>query len=132
MAKKPDIVVWSEDKGYYAKSLPYASDLGAPVIKPDNITAWKQSSVAKTNHYFDSRFEDIKKQYNKLVEEYTWNEVLYKAKYSFEPVLGKIYHLYSNGEGLFLSLVSPQEWKNAPDFLGSFRLDSENLWKKVD
>lgn len=132
MAKKPDIVVWSEERGYYAKSLPYASDLGAPAIKPDNVTAWKQSSVAKVNNYFDAKFEDLKKEYNKLVEEYTWNEVLYKAKYSFEPVLGRTYHLYSEGNGLFLSLISPEEWKNSPDFLGSFQLDSQNRWNKVD
>lgn len=132
MPKKPDIVVWSEERGYYAKSLPYASDLGAPVIKPDNVTAWKQSSVAKVNNYFDAKFEDLKKEYNKLVEEYTWNEVLYKVKYSFEPVLGRTYHLYSKEDGLFLSLISPEEWNNAPDFLGSFQLDSQNRWNKVD
>lgn len=132
MAKKPDIVVWSEEKGYYAKSLPYASDLGAPVIKPENVTTWKQSGVAKVNTYFDAKFEDIKKEYNRLIEEYTWNEVLYKAKYSFEPVLGKTYHLYSGTDGIFLSMVSPEEWRNPPDFLGSFQLDSQNLWKRTD
>ena len=130
MPKKPDIVVWSEERGYYAKSLPYASDLGAPAIKIENVTSWKQSNLSKVNHYFDSRFEDIKNQYAKMVEEYRWNELLYKAKYSFEPVMGKTYHLYSSGDDLFLSMIGPQEWRNPPDFLGSFHLDSQNLWKK--
>ena len=132
MGKKPDIVVWSEQRGYYAKQLPYATDLSAPVIKPEDVTSWKQSGVAKANHRLGSRFEDLKQEYNRLVEEYTWNEVLYKAKYSFEPVIGKTYHLYSDGGGLFLSLISPEEWRTAPDFLGSFSLDSDNLWKKVN
>lgn len=132
MAKKPDIVVWSEEKGYYAKNLPYASDLGAPVIKPDDVTTWKQANVAKANNHFSSKFEEIKKMYNELVEEHMWNELLYRAKYSFEPTLGKTYHLYSSGESLFLSLISPEEWSNSPDFLGSFRLDSDNLWKKIE
>ncbi len=40
--KKPDIVVWDEEKGYYAKNLPYASDLGAPAIKVDDVKGWRQ------------------------------------------------------------------------------------------
>ena len=37
--------------------------------------------------------------------------MIYNSTYSFEPVVGKIYHLYygNNGEK-FLSLISPNEW----------------------
>jgi hypothetical protein len=130
--KKPDLVVWSEDRGYYAKELPYGTDLSAPVIKVDNVSLWKESNVTKLNHYFESRFEDIKKEYHKLLDEYRWNDLLYKAKYSFEPVLGEIYHLYvDNSGGIFLSLIHPDQWKKHPEFLGSFRLDSKNKWERA-
>lgn len=131
MSKKPDNVVWSEDRGYYAKSLSYGSDLGAPSIKPENVTIWKESGVSKINHYFDDRFQDIKNQYEKLVEEYKWNDILYKAKYSFEPVIGKTYYLYASEEGLFLSMISPEEWRTSPDFIGEFKLTSSYKWEKI-
>jgi len=132
MPKKPDLVVWSEDKGYYAKSLSYGSDLGAPSIKPENVTLWKESGVSKINNYFDSRFEELKEQYDKLIEEYKWNDILYKAKYSFEPVVGQTYYLYVGSDGLFLSMISPDEWRTAPDFLGAFKLSSSYKWEKQD
>lgn len=132
MPKKPDLVVWSEDKGYYAKSLSYGSDLGAPSIKPENVTLWKESGVSKINNYFDSRFEELKEQYDKLIEEYKWNDILYKAKYSFEPVVGQTYYLYVGSDGLFLSMISPEEWRTAPDFLGAFKLSSSYKWERID
>lgn len=128
---KPDLVVWSEERGYYAKSLPYATNIGAPAIRPENLTAWKEAGVAKINHYLQSRFEEIKREYNELVEEYRWNELLYTAKYSFEPVVGKVYHLYLAEERPFLSLVGPKEWRRPPEYLGSFKLNGESRWQKI-
>lgn len=130
--KKPDMVVWSEELGYYAKSLPYGTDLSAPSIKPENITSWKQSQSSRINSHFEKRFEEIKREYQSFLEEYKWNDVLYKAKYNFEPIVGKIYYLYTGEKGLYLSMISPEEWKQAPDFLGAFRLDSAFKWEKVD
>jgi hypothetical protein len=39
-----------------------------------------------------------------------WNELVYSAKFSFEPVIGEIYHLYRDAAGQFFYLISPQEW----------------------
>jgi hypothetical protein len=40
------------------------------------------------------------------MEEYEWNELVYNSKFSFEPVIGEIYHLYRDAAGLnFLSLI---------------------------
>ena len=50
--KYPDNVVWSEEKGYYAHLLPYATNVGAPVIIPENVSIWKNEKILKTNHYF--------------------------------------------------------------------------------
>jgi hypothetical protein len=37
--------------------------------------------------------------------------ISYSAKFSFEPVIGEIYHLYRDAEGInFLSLIGPNEW----------------------
>lgn len=129
---KPDLVVWSEERGYYAKELQYGTNLSAPVIRIENVSLWKETNVSKVNHYFESRFEDLKQEYVKLMEEYRLNDLLYSAKYSFEPVLGETYFLYLHASGEpFLSLIEPQLWKKHPEFMGAFRLDSANKWERV-
>ena len=110
--------------------LPYASNVGAPVIVPDNVELWKEGAVNKVNKQIQTRFEELKKEYQKLIEEYKWNDLVYKSKYSFEPVIGEIYHLYYGRDGnIFLSLIAPSEWSY--ETLGSFQLGSDFKWQKI-
>jgi hypothetical protein len=61
------------------------------------------------------------------MEEYEWNELVYSAKFSFEPVIGEIYHLYTSSDGThFLSLIGPDEWKK--EHIGTFKLNSDKKW----
>lgn len=129
--KKPDIIVWDKERGYYARMLTYGSNVGAPPIKPDNITAWKQSNVVRSNHYFDTKWTELKKQYEELLEEYRYNEMVYSAKFAFEPVVGRVYYLYDKGDDMFLSIISPDEWDAAHKFIGAFRFDSGNRWERI-
>ena len=128
--KYPDNVVWSEERGYYAHLLPYATNIGAPVIIPDNISTWKNEKILKTNHYFNKKYDEIKKEYEKLVEEFEWNKIVYGSNYNFQPIIGEKYHLYrrNNGE-MFLSLIEPNSWKQ--EDVGTFEMDSDNKWKKI-
>ena len=74
---------------------------------------------------------ELKIEYEKLIEEYRWNDLVYKAKFSFEPVIGKIYHLYySTDEKIFLSLISPSEWNKK--YIGSFKYNHDNKWIKTE
>ena len=127
--KYPDNAVWSEEKGYYSHLLPYATNVGSPVIIPDNVSTWKNEKILKTNHYFNKRYDEIKEEYNKLVDEFEWNRMVYSSNYNFQPVVGEKYYLYrrNNGE-YFLSLIRPTEWRQ--EFVGEFELDSENKWIK--
>ena len=52
--KKPDQVADNPS------TLPYASNVGAPAIKPSNLTSFKEEKLSKTNKYFSSRYEEIK------------------------------------------------------------------------
>ncbi len=128
MAKdKPDNV--ADNPGL----LPYASNVGAPAIKPDDVATWKSEKVVKTNHYFETRYNEIKEEYRKLIESYEWNKLVYESEFKWEPVKGKTYYLYQRSEGkqdLFLSLIEPQynEWI----FIGAFKLDSNDKWEKVE
>jgi hypothetical protein len=124
-SKKPDNV--SDNPGL----LPYGSNVGAPSIHITNIDHWKEPRVISVNQQFEDKFLELKKEYEKLIEEYRWNDLVYKAKFSFEPVIGKIYHLYYNKSGkIFLSLVSPNEW--GFEHIGSFKYNYDNKWIKIN
>ena len=110
--------------------LPYGSNVGAPAIKPDDIATWKVEKVVKTNNYFSTRYEEIKEEYRKLIEQYEWNKLVYESDFRFEPIKGKVYFLYQKQQGkLFLSLIEPELWNEI--FIGAFKLDSEDKWIKV-
>jgi hypothetical protein len=132
MSKKPDIVVWDEERGWYASKLSYGSNVGAPAIRPDDVDGWKLTNVKRANDYFKTRFDDLKKEYEKLIDEYRWSELVYTAKYNFEPVIGKSYYLYNDDSGAFLSLISPDEWSTKSEFIGTFRMDAQHKWEKCN
>ena len=129
--QNPDNIVFSQEKGYNAKLLPYATTVGAPVIKTDDVVAWKTRGIHQVNKEFEGKFNELKDQYKKLMEEYEWNDLVYNAKFSFEPVVGEIYHLYNSNDGIhFLSLIGPNEWSK--EHIASFKLNSDKKWIKLD
>lgn len=128
--QKPDNIVYSDEKEYNASLLPYATTVGAPAIKTDDLIAWKTRGIHQVNKEFENKFEELKLQYLKLMEEYQWNDLVYNAKFSFEPVVGEIYHMYqAEKETQFLSLIGPNEWNK--EHLASFKLNSDKKWIKI-
>ena len=125
MSKKPDM--FAENKSV----MPYGDNVGAPAIRPDDVDTWKNEKVIKTNHYFETKYDEIKEEYKKLIERYEWNKLVYESDFRFEPVKGQTYYLYQRDTGsLFLSLIEP-EYNNWL-YIGGFKLDSEDKWEKVD
>lgn len=125
--KRPDNIVFSDEKGYNASLLPYATSVGAPVIKMDDVVSWKSRGISTVNKEFENKFNELKVQYQNLMAEYEWNELVYSARFSFEPVIGEIYHLYQGDDGVnFLSLIGPQEWNK--EHIGTFKLNSDKKW----
>jgi len=125
--KKPDNIVYSAEEGYNANVLPYATTVGAPVIRVAVVVSWKSRGIENVNKELVNKFNELQQQYQKLMEEYEWNELVYSAKFSFEPVIGEIYHLYRDAAGVnFLSLISPLEWNR--EHIGTFKLNSDKKW----
>ena len=125
MKKKPDNVA---DK---PSILPYGTNVGAPAIKPNDVGVWRSEKIIKTNQYFEAKFNEIKEDYKKLIENYEWNKLVYASDFKFEPEKGQIYFLYQKkDETLFLSLIEPDMWDKI--FVGAFKLDSENKWIKLE
>jgi hypothetical protein len=66
-----------------------------------------------------------------MMKQFEYNNLIYNAKFSFEPVLGEIYFLYRKKNGdVWLSLIAPHEcnW----DYVGTFRLNSEKMWEQIE
>ena len=127
----PDNVVFSDDKGYNASLLTYSTNVGAPVIKVDDLVSWKSRGINNVNKEFENKFQELKIQYENLMKEYEWNELVYSSKFSFEPVIGEIYHLYRGNDGVnFLSLIAPQEWNK--EHIGTFKLNSDKKWIVIE
>jgi hypothetical protein len=128
--RKPDLVVWNEEKGYYSKELTYASNVGAPAIRLEDVGGWKQIQAQNANKIFTKKYEEIKDEFKKLVDEVSWNEFVYSAIYNFVPVIGETYYLYEKKDGSpFLSLIAPTEWNMK--YIGTTRLESNNKWIKL-
>ena len=127
----PDNVVFTDDKGYNASLLSYPTNVGAPVIHIDNLVSWKSRGISNVNKQFESKFNELRLQYENLMKEFEYNELVYNANFSFEPVIGEIYHLYRGEDGInFLSLISPSEWNK--EHLGTFQLNSDKKWIQID
>lgn len=110
--------------------LPYGSNVGAPAIKVEDINSWKINKVHKLNKNYEDKFKELQEEYNVMMEEFFWNDLIYSSQFSFEPVVGETYHLYKNKDDkFFLSLIEPNNWKRK--CLGSFKFNNENKFIKI-
>ncbi len=129
--KKPDYIVFNEEtEEYHGKLLPYSSNVAAPKITPPDITSWKNSHIVSANNQFKAKYEAIQKEYNRMMQAYEYNDLVYSARFNFEPIVGKTYHLYrAKDERTFLSLIAPHECNF--EHLGTFVLGPDKIWEKL-
>lgn len=130
--KKPDNVVFNtENKRYDAALKPYATSVGAPVITATDSTAWKNRSINKVNHKINAKYLQLKAEYEKMIKEFEDNTLIFNSEFTFEPVIGEVYHLYQRKEGnSFLSLIAPEQCNF--NHIGSFYLNVDQTWEKVN
>jgi len=129
--KKPDNVVYNpETETYDAALKPYSTSVGAPVITITDNISWKNRSISKINHKVEAKYLELQAEYQKMMEEFEYNKLIFDAKFTFEPIVGEIYHLYKrdNGES-FLSIIAPDQCNFHA--LGSFYLNVDQTWQKV-
>jgi|TARA_B110000093_G_scaffold51353_1_gene55170 hypothetical protein len=129
--KKPDNVVFNTETQKYDASLkPYGTSVGAPIIIPTDTVAWKNRSINKINHKVSAKYLELKSEYENMIQEFEYNKLIFNAKFSFEPIIGEVYHLYQreNNES-FLSLISPEQCNFKS--IGSFYLNAGQVWEKI-
>lgn len=122
--------------------LPYAHHRGSAVIEPVDRGKIKGRAMAAMYEQTDMHLDQIRQQIellarqaNAIRDRVEISEKIYLAEMSFEPIIGKNYHLYlrKNGKHV-LSLVAPQEWgKKLPyEFVASVRLLADHTWEVIN
>jgi hypothetical protein len=115
----------------YSKT--YPTEIGSQPFRPDEIELFKLDKTNNLKHYYVSKFDELKKEYNKLMEDIQINETIYQAKYTFQPTVGQNYYLYLNDDNeKFLSIISPNEWgRRKFEYLGTFQLQTDGRWFEI-
>ena len=73
--KKPDMVT------DLPASTPYPTNVGAPAFKLNNIVEFKETRSSNALHHLNTRLEEIKKQYDALVDLAQDTEMIYIVSY---------------------------------------------------
>ena len=124
--KKPDNVVFNsltDEYDSYKKEYPTS-------FNSKNFSAEKLSKIElESQPYFQKKLLELKAKYDQLTSELEWNELIYKSKYNFKPIIGETYYLYKRDKTNFLSIIKPEEW----DYkcIGKFKLRSNSIWEKI-
>ena len=112
-------------------STPYPTNVGAPAFTVPDVLQHKNERGVNATHYLETKFDQLKQEYFKLVNLAKDTELVYNAKYAFVPVVGKVYHLYVGyDDKLFLSIIEPERvsW----DCKGSFKFTADNTWERTE
>ncbi len=122
--------------------LPYPHAIGSPAFAPTKMGMVKKNSLSAMDEQCNMQLNQIKEQIEllarqaeKIEKRREVSKAVYSAKMSFEPIIGKEYHLYAKGEGNFvLSMVAPDEWGRSTPFthyVSSVVLLSDRTWDVV-
>jgi hypothetical protein len=131
MKKKPDLVVWNETDGYYAKFSKYPTNLGSVIFELPNVPMFKEKSSRKMMDVFNQEKDELIEKVKKLYDEYNDSIMVWESKFNFEPIVGKLYFLYRINNENVLSIISPEEWDKYDEFIGEYLLNSNNKWIKI-
>ncbi len=65
-----------------------------------------------------------------MIQEFEYNKLIFDAKFTFEPIIGEVSHLYlrENRES-FLSIIAPEQCNF--NSLGTFYLNADQIWEKI-
>ena len=85
--KLPDSVAFDPEKNLFDSFIkPYATSVSGPRIELPNVALFRENSLAKTNHKFSKRAEEIKDQIYDLYKEFQDNELIWNSKLSLHAL----------------------------------------------
>jgi hypothetical protein len=119
--------------------IPYPHHIGSPAFAPTQSGTIRSSAIKAMQEQSSMQLDQIKEQIALLARQaeaiqhrIEVSKAVYSAEMSFQPVIGKTYHLYAREEGAFvLSMVGPSEWGRIIPFryfVASVKLLSDHTW----
>lgn len=126
-----------------AAFLPYASNRGSGIVRPEDLGRIKGNSITAMEQQTDIQMQQLVQQMKVLADQAKAlqnrkivSEKIYLAEMRFEPVIGKTYFLYSRDGQNFMSLVAPNEWGRsrgkAFEFVAKVYLLADHTWDVLE
>jgi hypothetical protein len=120
--------------------LEYAHSVGGFAIVPTEQGQIKSHArtamLEQTDEQMSLIYEQMKtlaKQVQDIKKRVYISDLIYDSDIPFTPVIGKTYYLYEKeDQKRFLSLISPEEWKEKmadKKFIAEIRLNADHTWK---
>jgi hypothetical protein len=119
--------------------LAYGVNRGSAVIRPEDEGKMKGLAVRameeQTRRELDMLEEQAKvllAQANAIKRRKEISERIYTATMRFEPLIGRVYHLYIKEGSDILSLIAPHEWgrsKGYDEYVCKLRLLHDHTWE---
>jgi hypothetical protein len=117
--------------------------VGGAMIKPEDTGKLKGRAVAAMHEQTEMQVKQLYDQMKLLAEQakaiqtrVEVSERIYQAKMSFEPLIGRTYHLYEREDGTdLLSLIGPKEWgrsKPFNQFIATIKLLADHTWEILE
>ena len=117
----------------------FAHTVGAAVVRPEDkgkikgraLSAMYEQTGMDMQQIYD-QMQLLAKQAKTIRQRVEISERIYQAEMNFEPLIGKVYHLYLRKDNKdMLSLIGPGEWgrsKPFKQFVASVKLLSDHTW----
>ena len=111
--------------------LAFGTSPSFPAMVLPEVEGFNTFLKAKQSAYFQERAEGIREQFTALSSLAADTEFMNTVDKRFEPLVGKTYWVFESSSGVFLSIISPEEWtdRTRPEvFYGAFMLSGDGTW----
>lgn len=123
--------------------IPFPHTVGGALIKPEDKGKIKGRALSAMYGQTEMDMKQIYDQMQLLAEQaktiqgrVSVSERIYQAKMSFDPIIGRTYHLYAKADHTdILSLVGPKEWGRSKPFdyfVASVKLLADHTWEVIE
>lgn len=120
----------------------YAHSLGGFSVVPNDYGAIKTRGLTAMQEQAQMQIDQIAEQMKLLAKQaqaikdkMLISQQIFQARYDFQPLVGKVYYLYSNQKGeRRLSMIAPEEWNNSNSltYIATVKLLADHTWSVVD
>lgn len=140
---QPDGNAYTNTEIYHKQMsvLPYSASVSGAVVKATEEGVIRHKALTAMEEQTNMQLEQIRKQIELLAlqaqeihQRKELSMLIYNAKLSFKPEIGKVYYLYEKADDTpTLSLISPEEWGAGmpyKKFVAAVQLLADHTWKE--